>query len=202
MTEQLPLPLQELVDQLGKLPGLGKKSALRIAITLLAWPKDKTRLLGDKIIALREQLGLCSSCGSIASSDPCPICSDANRDNTTLCVVSEWDSLLALENGKFYHGQYLVLGGLLEPLSNRDSQSLNLDLLTARLESGSIREVILALGATLEAENTASFLKEFISRNFPDIRITRLAQGIPLGGLVKFMDKETLAQSLKYRHEL
>lgn len=202
MNSRLPLPLRELVDRLRKLPGLGQKSALRIAMQLLAGPENDARALGESIARLRDELGLCSSCGGIASADPCPICADKTRDGNVLCIVPEWDSLLAIEDGGFYHGQYLVLGGLYAPLENQDSASLNLDLLAKRLEKGNIEEVILALGATLEAENTASFIKEFLSHRFPAVKITRLAQGIPLGGQVKFMDRETLRQSLKYRHEI
>lgn len=202
MNPRLPPPLRELVDKLRRLPGLGQKSALRIAMQLLAWPESDTRALGENIARLRDALALCSSCGGIASADPCPICADKTRDAHILCVVPEWDSLLTIEEGGFYHGQYLVLGGFYAPLREQDSGSLNLELLAQRLEKENIGEVILALGATVEAENTASFLKEFLARRFPEVKITRLAQGIPLGGQIKFMDKETLRQSLKYRHEL
>lgn len=202
MSSRLPQPLQELVGELRKLPGLGNKSALRIAMELLAWPEEKTRELGEKISRLRDNLCLCSRCGSVTASDPCRICADPDRDSDTLCVVPEWDSLLSFEEGGFYRGQYLILGGLLEPLQKRDSASLNMELLAKRVAEGSVKEVILGLGATIEAENTVSFLKEFLQRRFPGLKITRLGQGIPLGGLVKFMDKETLRQSLKYRQDI
>lgn len=202
MSQRLPQPLQDLVDQLRHLPGLGSKSALRIAMTLLAWPRENVRRLGSDIEKLRDQLGLCSRCGGISANDPCSICGDKTRESHLLCIVPEWDSLLALEQGNFYRGQYLVLGGLLEPTLRRDSSSLNLEQLARRLREEDIREVILALGSTLEAENTASFLKEFLNGRFPDVAVTRLAQGMPLGALVKFMDKETLAQSMKYRQKL
>lgn len=171
-------------------------------MTLLAWPECDTRALGEQITALRDSLKLCSRCGSITSTDPCPLCADQGRDSATLCIVPEWDSLLSFEEGKFYNGRYLVLGGLLEPLQNRDSGTLNLDLLAERLSEGEIKEVILGLGATVEAENTASFLKEFLQRRFPEIKVTRLGQGIPLGGQIRFMDKETLRHSLKYRQDI
>lgn len=202
MTSRLPQPLQNLVEQLRRLPGLGPKSALRAAMALLAWPEADARRLGESVSALRDELCLCSRCGGIAAQDPCPICSDQGRDSASLCIVPEWDSLVSFESGGFYHGLYLVLGGLLEPLQNRDSSGLNLDLLDRRLAEGTVSEVILGLGATVEAENTASFLKEHIKNRFPGLKITRLGQGIPLGGLVKFMDKETLRQSLAYRREI
>lgn len=202
MKERLPEPLRVLVEQLGRLPGLGPKSAMRMAMTLLKWPESETRRLGANIQALRDSLCLCSRCGGLADADPCPVCADDERVRDILCLVPEWDGVLALEEGGFYDGQYLVLGGLLSPLDKRDSQSLDLTKLLARLAEGEIREVIFALGATLEAENTASFLVELLKARFPELKISRLAQGMPLGSEVKHMDKETLRQSMRFRQEL
>lgn len=198
----LPEPLRALVEQIAKLPGLGSKSALRVTMALLEWPEAETRRLGTGIAALRDSLCLCGRCGAVAAADPCPICSDPARSRDTLCVVPEWDSLLTLEKGGFYHGQYMVLGGLLEPLRQKDSRGLAMDRLLGRLGEGEISEMILALGSTLEAENTASYVKMVVGGKFPRLKISRLAQGIPLGAQIKFMDKETLRQSLKYRQEL
>ena len=202
MKERLPEPLRVLVEQLGKLPGLGPKSALRVAMTMLKWPESETRRLGENISGLRDHLCLCERCGGLAAASPCPVCSDLSRGRDELCLVAEWDALLALEEGGFYKGQYMILGGLLVPLQNMDVQSLDLDRLTARLAEGEVRELILALGSTLEAENTASYVKSLVNKRFPDIHITRLAQGIPQGAEIKHMDKETLRQSLKYRQEI
>ena len=202
MSANLPEPLKVLVEQLAKLPGLGSKSALRLAMTLLKWPEAETRRLGGSISSLRDNLCLCSRCGGLSALDPCPICADPGRSRETLCVVSEWDSMLAMEAGGFFQGQYMILGGVLEPLQQKDSQSLETERLLRRLGEGEISEVVLALGATLEAENTVSFLKELIKRHYPDIKISRLAQGLPLGAEVKFMDHETLRQSMKYRQNI
>lgn len=201
MNENLPEPLRALIEQLARLPGLGPKSALRIAMMLLKWPESETRRLGHGIYALRDNLCLCSRCGGLTAADPCPVCADRERSIDILCVVPEWDSMLAMEAGAFYRGQYFILGGLLEPLEKRDSQSLETDKLYARLAEGEVTEVVLALGTTIEAENTASFLKQALQKKFPAIRVSRLAQGLPLGAEVKFMDKETLRQSLRYRQE-
>lgn len=201
MASTLPEPLRILVEQLARLPGLGPKSALRIAMMLLQWPESETRRLGQCISTLRDTLCLCSRCGGLSAQDPCPICADPDRSSDTLCVVPEWDSMLAMEKGAFYHGQYFVLGGLLETLRQKDSQSLETEKLISRLQEGDIKEVILALGSTVEAENTASFLKNLLKKRFPQLIISRLAQGIPLGAEVKFMDHETLRQSLKYRQD-
>ena len=202
MSARIPEPLRELVEQLSRLPGLGPKSAMRVAMTLLKWPEAETRRLGRNVHDLRDRLHLCSRCGGLSGTDPCAICGDPARQRDTLCLVAEWDSMLALDEGGFYHGQYMILGGLLAPLEKVDSESLDLERLVRRLEEGEIAELILALGATLEAENTASFIKGLVQQRFPGVRISRLAQGIPLGAEVKYMDRETLRQSLQYRQDL
>ena len=174
MDHRIPEPLKALVEQLARLPGLGPKSAMRVAMTLL----------------------------KLTETDPCNVCSDKERDDSLLCVVAEWDSMLTLEEGAFYKGRYLILGGLLAPLDNLSAESLELDRLTKRLEEGQVREVVLALGATVEAETTGALVRSLVNRRFPGVTVTRLAQGIPLGAEVKFMDRETLRQSLQYRQEI
>ena len=141
-------------------------------------------------------------CGSLAASDPCVICIDPVRAKDMLCLVADWDSLLTLEEGNFYTGQYLILGGLLAPLDNMHPEALELDRLRSRLRNGEIGEIVLALGATVEADSTATYIRNLIAREFPGLKVSRLAQGIPLGAEVRFMDRETLRQSLKYRQEL
>lgn len=202
MNNRIPEPLKALVEQLSRLPGLGPKSAMRAAMTLLKWPEAETRRLGKGIHDLRDNLCLCQRCGGLATADPCTVCADAGRTRDVLCLVTEWDSMLTLDEGGFYHGQYMILGGLLAPLERMDADGLDLDRLTLRLDEGEVGELILALGATVEAENTASFVSRLVRKRFPNIRISRLAQGIPLGGEVKYMDKETLRQSLQYRQSL
>ena len=199
---KLPEPLQVLVDQIARLPGLGPKSALRCALALLKWPEAETRRLGKGIHDLRDDLHLCAVCGSLAASDPCSICADPVRARDILCLVTDWDSLLTLEEGNFYTSQYLILGGLLAPLDNMHPEALELDRLRSRLRNGEIREIVLALGATVEADSTATYIRNLIAREFPGLKVSRLAQGIPLGAEVRFMDRETLRQSLKYRQEL
>ena len=156
MDHRIPEPLKALVEQLARLPGLGPKSAMRVAMTLLKWPEAETRRLGKGIHDLRDNLRLCSRCGALTETDPCNVCSDKERDDSLLCVVAEWDSMLTLEEGAFYKGRYLILGGLLAPLDNLSAESLELDRLTKRLEEGQVREVVLALGATVEAETTGA----------------------------------------------
>lgn len=199
---ELPQTLQGVVEQLAGLPGLGPKSALRIALTLLKWPKERTSELGQSIFELRERLCLCSSCAGISDQDPCDICADPCRSEEQLCLVAEWDSMLLMEQSDAYRGKYLVLGGLLSPLDGIKPESLEMARLRERLAENQVQELILALGTTLESESTGSYVKNLVERDFPDVRVTRLAQGIPLGTDLKFIDKETLRQSITYRQVL
>ncbi len=199
---KLPEPLSAVVDQLSRLPGLGPKSALRIAMTFLRWPESETRRLGKALYDLRDNLHLCSRCGAITDTDPCDVCVDPSRNGEMLCLVADWDSMLTLESGGFYKGRFLILGGLLAPLDNVHPDNLETGRLDARLAENQVSELILALGATVEAENTATFIRTRVNSRFPHIRVTRLAQGIPLGAEVKFMDRETLRQSLQFRQDL
>ncbi len=201
MKHQIPEPLRAVVEQLSRLPGLGPKSAMRVAMTLLKWPESETRRLGASIHDLRDNLHLCSHCGGLTAEDPCIVCRDATRERETLCLVSEWDSMLTLEEGGIFRGQYLILGGLLQA-GSAHTDGLEFDRLLHRLNEGEITELVLALGATLEADMTGTHVAQMVQKSFPHIRITRLAQGIPLGAEVKYMDKETLRQSLQYRQEL
>lgn len=199
---RLPAPLIEVVEQLSRLPGLGPKSALRAAMTLLEWPRERTEALGRSIFDLRGRLCLCRDCAGLSETEVCPICADPSRDPGQLCLVSQWDSILILEETGLYKGLYLVLGGLLDPLEGVGPASLNFDRLRQRLAPGTARELILALGATLAAETTASHVKNMLTAEFPGLRLTRLAQGMPMGAEVKYMDRETLSQSMRYRQAL
>ncbi len=190
------------MDQLATLPGLGPKSALRVALTLLKWPKERTKEMGRGILELRDKLCLCSSCAGISDQDPCEVCSDPGRRGEQLCLVAEWDSMLIMEQSGVYKGKYLVLGGLLSPLDGIKPESLEMVRLRERLAQDQVLELILALGTTMESEATGSYIKNLVEREFPRIQVTRLAQGIPLGTDLKFIDKETLRQSITYRQKL
>ncbi len=200
--DNLPTPLRVVALELAKLPGLGPKSALRIALTMLKMPREKVTAIGQSIIELRDKLCICEHCASITETCPCHICSDPSRESDKLCLVSEWDSLLSIEEMGLYRGYYLVLGGLLSPLDGISPQHLEFNKLEARLAKGEVKELILALGATVEAEGTASYIKNMVQNRFPHVELSRLAQGIPIGSEVKHTDKETLRQSLEYRQKL
>ena len=200
-SQDLPESLQKLVSEFSELPGLGPKSALRLALTLLKWPMSRTCALGQSILDLRRSINLCQCCGTLTNGELCRICADPGRSRRTICLVAEWDSLMVLEQGGFYKGIYLILGGLFSPLSGDDAESLDLERLRARLAEGP-EELILALGTTVEADNTASYVKRIIESEFPSVRVSRLAQGMPMAADVKYMDQETLRQSLKWRQPL
>mgnify|MGYP001766750949 CR=1 FL=1 len=200
--QRLPAPLQKIVDQFSALPGVGPKSALRMALTLLKWPPESVRALGRNIEGLRDALHICSRCCGLADADPCHICADPKRRVDQLCLVSEWDSLMVMEEAGFYQGRYLILGGLLSPLDGVDAQALEMPRLNSILREGQVHEVILALGSTMEAEATSSYVHALVGRDFPAVAVTRLAQGIPLGAEIKYVDRETLKQSLKFRQTL
>lgn len=200
--QELPQTLRVVVNQLACLPGLGPRSALRLALTLLKWPKERTVDLGRGILELRDKLCLCSNCAGIADEDPCSICVDPQRRTEQLCLVAEWDSMLVMEQAGVYRGLYLVLGGLLSPLDGVNPENLEMERFRAKLRDNGIQEVILALGTTAESESTGSYIKNLLERDHPDIHVTRLAQGIPLGTDLKYIDKETLRQSIAYRQKL
>lgn len=200
--QNLPAPLRGVVEQLSSLPGIGPKSALRIALTLLKMPRERANGVGQAILDLRENLCLCDECACLAEDSPCSICDDPGREPDQLCLVPEWDALLAMEEMGVFRGRYLVLGGLLSPLDGIDPGHLEIDRLRRHLARGAITELILALGATLDAESTASYIKNLVNTEFPEVNVSRLAQGIPIGAEVKFMDKETLKQSLVHRQKV
>jgi recombination protein RecR len=201
MTRKLPDALSAVVDQLARLPGLGPKSALRAAMTLLRWPEGETRRLGAAVYDLRDRLHLCPQCGALTDVTPCALCVDPARSRDMLCVTADWDSMLTIEAGGFYSGLYFILGNLPAAGAGADDGA-DLRRLDERIADKEIKEVVLALGATVEAEQAESLLCARLHRRCPDLYISRLAQGINLAQEVRFVDRDTLRQSFKYRQHL
>lgn len=201
MNRNIPEALRVIAEQFQQFPGLGPKSALRCALFLLDLPEIDVHRLGNNIASLRDVLFKCHCCGVLSDTELCSICSDASRDSSIICIVSEWDSFLHIESAGFYQGRYLILTpqhqGAGTHIDSNDIQRLH-----AMLSQGRVQEIILGLGTTLESENMITYLSQCITTEYPHIKLTRLAQGIPLGAEVKFMDKETLRQSMKYRHNI
>lgn len=202
MLSHLPVPLQELWKVFIELPGIGPKSAMRMVMELLSWPEEKIKRTGQIILTFKEKLSPCLKCGLLTEEEVCPVCKDPARDESLLLIVADLDSFLVIEEAGFYKGKYFLLGGLFNPLEEKKEIKINWEGLKARLLDPKVKEVILALGSTVEAENTASYIKNMVNKEFSHIIVSRLAQGIPLGAEVKYMDQETLKQSLHFRQKL
>lgn len=193
-------PLEILVRQLAALPGLGSRSAKRIALHLLSAKGNK---LASLIAALEEaskSIVTCNVCGNLDSSDPCRVCRDPARDKATLCVVAGVADLWAVERTGAYKGQYHVLGGVLSALDGVGPDQLTIDQFLSRLRTGQVREVVLALSATVDGQSTAHYLIDHME-GIP-LHITRLAHGVPVGGALEFLDDGTIATALKSRASL
>lgn len=193
-------PISRLIGELGKLPGIGPKSAARLAYHLMRTPEADVRELAEAIIAVKEKTVLCSSCQNITDSDPCAVCSSEERDHGIICVVKEPLDILALERTGRYKGVYHVLHGVLSPMDGIGPEDLRIRELVERLRAGSVREVVLATNPNLEGEATAMYLQRLISPL--GIRLTRLARGLPMGSDLEYADDVTLTLALESRQEM
>ena len=210
-------PISRLIDELRKLPGIGSKSAQRIAFHMLRGTDEDARALADSILVLREKLRLCSICNNITDVDPCIYCASPARDQHTVCVLEEPTNIAAIEKTRSYTGVYHVLHGTLSPIGGVGPEQLRIANLLARLaptepvtnSDGSqeaaldrtIREVILATSPTTEGEATAAYLAEEIRRINPALRITRIATGVPAGSDIEYADEVTLSRALEGRRD-
>ncbi len=192
-------PLAELIGQLERLPGVGPKSAQRLAYHVLRMPGDDVRRLAEALISASEKLQHCEVCQNVAEGPRCEICMDSSRDTTTLCVVGESRDVAALERLNEFRGVYHVLHGLLDPMSGVGPEQLRIRELLARLH-GTVTEIILATNPTLEGDATALYLSRQLKPM--GIKVTRLAHGMPIGGELDFADSATLLSALEYRREL
>lgn len=190
-------PLEILVRQLASLPGLGSRSAKRIALHLLSAKGTKLDSLIRALSEAAKSITTCSVCGNLDSADPCRVCSNTNREKDILCIVAGVADLWAVERTASYKGQYHVLGGVLSALDGVGPDDLSIDALIARLRKGGIREVVLALPATVDGQSTAHYLTDRMEGL--DLQITRLAHGVPVGGALEFLDDSTIATALKSR---
>ena len=196
MAEHSPL-LTQLIDSLKLLPGVGQKSAQRMALHLLKIERDKAIKLGTSICEAVEKIQHCTQCRNYTEQELCEICSSSNRKSTQMCIVETPTDLMAIENGTSYNGVYFVLMGKLSPLDGVGPDQLGLDKLEARLQSGDLEEIILATSSTMEGEVTAHVIAEMVKKN--GLRTTRLAQGVPIGGELEYLDLNTLSQALDTR---
>ena len=192
--------LQRLLDELGRLPGIGPKSAQRIAYYLLESDAERARRLATAILDVKRQVHFCPVCFSYATGDTCNVCADSSRDRTTICVVSEPRDIAAVERTGSHHGLYHVLGGVISPMDKVGPDQLHVKELLTRLASGEVQEVILATNTDVEGEATATYLSRTIKPL--GVRVTRFAVGMSVGGEVELADELSLGRAIEDRREL
>lgn len=189
--------IERLIQLLAKIPGLGPRSARRAALHLIKRKDQLLVPLAEAMGVAVDKIGVCSTCGTVDTSDPCAICTDPRRDQTVLVVVEDVADLWALERASAINARYHVLGGTLSPLDGVGPEDLNIGSLIERVQAGGIDEVILAINATVEGQTTAHYVTDQLAST--EVRITRLAHGVPVGGELDYLDEGTLAQALKAR---
>ena len=205
MSKNTPPTLEKLIEQLAKLPGLGRKSATRLALYFLRRPDEEVLALAATLVEVKEQIKFCSLCHNFTDQDPCPRCTDPRRDYTQICVVETPGDLLALESSGLFQGLYHVLGGALSPLSGVGPDELKIEELLKRVDDSlsmgtPVTEILLATGSSPEGESTSAYLAQRLKER--GVTVTRLARGIPVGVDLEYVDGATLRQSLESRREL
>ena len=198
--EYFPAPLEKLVEQFAKLPGVGYKSAQRLAFHVLSLPTEEAQTFADAITDAKRSVTLCPVCQNLTAGGLCPICADAKRDDATICVVADPRDVIAIERSREYRGRYHVLHGVLSPMNHVGPDDLEIKPLLDRVAQGNIEEVIMATNPDTEGEATAMYLARLL-RPF-GVRVTRLAYGIPVGGHLEFADDATLMRALEGRRDI
>jgi recombination protein RecR len=191
--------LENLVAQLTRLPGVGTRTAHRLAFHLLRVPKEEALALADAIREAKERIGFCRECGNLTEEELCPICQDQRRDRTVICVVEQPADLVSLERTREYRGLYHVLGGALSPIDGVEPGHLRIDELLRRVERDGVQEVVLATNPTLTGEATATFIADRLRGR---ARVTRLASGLPVGSDLEYADEVTLGRALAGRRDM
>lgn len=194
------IPLNELINQFARLPGIGKKTAQRLAYSILEQPPERAHQFAEALINAREQIHFCNRCQGLTDQEICGICSDEARDRSVICVVEEPRDITAFERTREFKGVYHVLHGVISPLDGIGPDELRIKELMARLSDGVVKELIMATNPTVEGEATASYLSRLVKPM--GIKVTRLAYGIPVGGDLEYADEFTLARALEGRNEI
>ena len=198
--EYFPAPLEKLVEQFARLPGVGYKSAQRLAFYVLSLPEQEARAFADAIMDAKRNVTLCPVCQNLTAGGLCPICADQKRDDATICVVADPRDVIAIERSREYRGRYHVLHGVLSPMDGIGPEELKIRELLARVDAGAVDEVLIATSSTVPGEATASYLAEQLQRR--PVRTSRLACGIPMGMDIKYADEHTLARAIESRQSL
>lgn len=192
--------IEELITELARLPGIGRKTAQRLTFHLLQQPPEQAARLASALVAVTERVRPCQDCGNLTEDQPCGICRDPRRDPAVLCVVEEASAVGVVDRSTDFRGRYHVLGGRLSPLDGIGPESLSLDRLVRRVDEQGVREVILATNPSMEGEVTATYIQQLLAGR--DVRVTRLARGLPMGGDLEYVDGVTLAHALIARQEV
>jgi recombination protein RecR len=192
--------IDDLIAELARLPGIGRKTAQRLTFHLLQQTSDQATRLAATLVAVAERVRACEECGNLTEEQPCAICRDPRRDPGVLCVVEEASTLAVVDRSTDFRGRYHVLGGRLSPLEGIGPESLRIDRLLRRVEEGDVREVILATNPSMEGEVTATYIQQLLAGR--GVRVTRLARGLPMGGDLEYVDGVTLAHALTARQEV
>ncbi len=198
---KLPSSLQKLINELSRLPGIGPKTAQRLAFYLLKQDNIDVGNLSQSIVKVKDGIVFCSTCHNMGEQDPCHTCSDVKRDQSIICVVEEPLDAQAIDKSGQYSGVFHILGGVLNPLEGVGPENLNIESLVDRLGKQSVAEVIIATNPSLEGETTSMHLQKVIKSQHPQIKITRIARGLPMGGDLEYADDITLIRALEGRRE-
>ena len=193
-------PLQRLIEEFRRLPGIGQKSAQRLAFHVLRAPRDQAAALAAALTDVKDNLGICAECNNISDAELCPYCRDPHRDHSQICVVEEPHNILPVETTRSFHGLYHVLHGAISPLRGIGPEQLKIKGLLDRIGKGEVKEIILATNPTVEGEATAVYLSRLLKPL--GVRVTRIAMGIPVGSDLEFADEVTMLKSLENRREM
>lgn len=193
--------LQDVVGELSKLPGVGRRTALRLAIHILRMERESVAEMTESIDRFRNDVKYCAECNNLSDEEVCPICLDDERDRTTICVVEQVADVLSIENTHQYKGLYHVLGGVISPMQGISPSDLKIDLLTERIARGGVKEVILAISTSVEGETTLFYLMNRL-RQFPELKVTSIARGIGFGDELEYVDELTITHALLNRREV
>ena len=193
-------PLNKLINELSRLPGIGGKTAQRLALHILSVDDREAFALADAIREAKEKMTFCSICGNLTNRDPCSICEDAGRDPSTICVVESPKDVIAMEKIREYRGYYHVLHGVISPMDDKGPEDINLKSLITRLQDTRVKELIIATNPTIEGEATAVYIARLVKPS--GIRVSRIAHGIPVGGDLEYADEVTLLKAIEGRREL
>lgn len=196
-----PASILQLIDSIGKLPGVGAKTAERLALHLLKMPLAEVETFAQHIMHMRQNVRLCSRCFGLSDGPVCSVCADARRDKTRLCVVEKPGDMVSIEKAGAFRGHYHILMGALNPLGGVGPEKLKIAELSERIRQSSPREIILATSTTVEGEATAAYLAELLQTQFNGLSVTRIACGIPMGGDLKYVDEVTLKRAMEARAE-